>query len=77
MDIKESEKSFSSLTFKIVYKTYIINNSQKEYIEDFCKYYPNVEYCSRPNIGYGPAHNMSIRKSLIPEQLVQNSDVIF
>lgn len=29
----------------------------------YCKYYSNVDRI-RPNIGYKPAHNVAIRKSL-------------
>lgn len=50
-DLGELKKCFSSLTSKIVDKIYIVDNSQEKYIEDFCKDYPNVEYCSRSNIG--------------------------
>lgn len=79
-DLGELKKCFSSLTSKIVDKIYIVDNSQEKYIEDFCKDYPNVEYCSRSNIGYGPAHNVAIRKSLeagTKYHLVLNSDVYF
>lgn len=77
-DLEELKKCFSSLTSNIVGKIYIVDNSQQKYIKDFCNGYTNVEYTSRPNIGYGPAHNVAIKKSLEAGKkyyLVLNRDV--
>ena len=64
-EVEELKKCFNSLTSKMVKNIYVVDNSSKKYIEDFCKEYHNVIYIASENVGYGAAHNKAIR-------LVQN-----
>jgi len=77
---EELRTCLASLRTPSVSTIYIVDNSQQEYIRDFCRDYPNVVYIGSANIGYGGAHNIAIRKAM--EQgsryhLVLNSDVYF
>ena len=79
-DVDELKKCFNSLYSKIVDTIYIVDNSNQQYLSDFCNGYPNVEYIPNNNIGYGAAHNIAIRKAIAMGSryhLVLNSDVYF
>lgn len=79
-NLEELKKCFCSLTSPLISKIYIIDNSRQKYIENFCEGYANVEYFACDNIGYGPGHNIAIRKVLDLDSkyhLVLNSDVYF
>ena len=77
----ELRKCLSSLTSPIVKIIYIVDNSNQQYISDFCKKYPNVIYIGSENVGYGAGHNKALRKALenkeLKYHLVLNSDVYF
>lgn len=79
-DINELKRCFESLNSSSVKRVYVVDNSQQQYIMDFCKAFPNVEYIPSKNIGYGASHNKAIRKSMLDGtnyHLVLNSDVYF
>lgn len=78
--IAELEKCFGSLHTEVVDKIFIIDNSSKDYLADYCKAKEKVEYIANKNTGYGAAHNIAIRKTLdsgTKYHLVLNSDVYF
>lgn len=80
-DTVELRTCLHSLRSKNVGCVYIIDNSQKEYLADFCQEFENVEYIPSENVGYGAAHNIAIRKAIQSKKskyhLVLNSDVYF
>ncbi len=78
--ISELEKCFGSLHTEVVDKIFVIDNSSKDYLADYCRTKQKVEYIATKNIGYGGAHNIAIRKTLesgSKYHLVLNSDVYF
>lgn len=79
-DIKELQRCIDSLRTEFVNRIYVVDNSQKEYLESFCMDIERVEYIPSDNIGYGAAHNIAIRKAIdlgSKYHLVLNSDVYF
>lgn len=79
-ELDELSKCLYSLSSPLISYIYIIDNSSEKYIYDFCLQYPNIEYISSTNVGYGTGHNIAIRKSLEINSnyhLVLNSDVYF
>lgn len=79
-DIEELRLCLNSLIAEEVSKIYVIDNSRKHYIEEFCKEWEKVEYEGSDNVGYGAGHNVALRKALAcksPYHLVLNSDVRF
>ena len=77
----ELAKCLSSLASPIVKTIFIVDNSNQQYLNDFCKKYPNVIYIGSENVGYGAGHNKALRKALedkdLKYHLVLNSDVYF
>ena len=77
----ELRKCLSSLASPIVKTIYIVDNSNQQYLSDFCKEYDNVVYIGGENVGYGAGHNKALRKALEDKELkyhlVLNSDVYF
>ena len=79
-DTEELKKCLASLSSSQVMKIYVVDNSQQQYLNDFCKGLNKVEYIASENVGYGAAHNKAIRKALesgVKYHLVLNSDVYF
>ncbi len=79
-NIEELSKCFQSLESPLLSRIYIIDNSNKKYIADFCLPHSCVEYISSKNIGYGSGHNKALKKALGVKSkyhLVLNSDVYF
>lgn len=80
-DVEELKVCFGSLASNMVKTIYVVDNSSKKYIEDFCKEYKNVVYIASENVGYGAAHNKAIRLAQadkdVKYHLVLNSDVYF
>lgn len=80
-DVEELKACFASLTSKMVKTIYMVDNSSKEYIAEFCRGYENVVYIASENVGYGAAHNKAIRLAQadkdVKYHLVLNSDVYF
>jgi GT2 family glycosyltransferase len=79
-ETEELQKCLDSLQSELVNKIYVVDNSRQKYIENFCKGKDKVEYIHDKNIGYGAAHNIAIRKSIVygaKYHLVLNSDVYF
>lgn len=79
-DLVELTKCLQSLVSPLIYKVYIIDNSNQTYIADFCQKYANVEYIGSRNVGYGAGHNQALRKVLKTNSeyhLILNSDVYF
>ena len=78
--LEELARCFDSLKSKVVDNIYVIDNSSKDYLANFCIGTEKVEYMASNNIGYGAAHNKAIRKSMElgkKYHLVLNSDVHF
>lgn len=80
-DIEELKLCLESLQSGVVSKIYIIDNSRRAYIEEFCKGKDKIEYIGSENVGYGAGHNQALRR-LVEEKesdyhLVLNSDVRF
>lgn len=78
--IPELKKCFDSLQSEVVDRIFVIDNSSKDYLANFCKIKKRVEYIESKNIGYGAAHNIAIRKAIefgSKYHLVLNSDVYF
>ena len=77
----ELTKCLSSLASPIVKTIFIVDNSNQQYLSDFCKEYDNVIYIGSENVGYGAGHNKALRKALedkdLKYHLVLNSDVYF
>jgi len=80
-DVEELKVCFRSLTSEMIKTIYIVDNSSKQYISDFCKKFDNVIYIASDNVGYGAAHNKAIRLAMadknVKYHLVLNSDVYF
>lgn len=79
-DTEELKRCLESLRSSLVKIIYVIDNSQQQYLADFCKIQDNVEYIPSTNVGYGAAHNIAIRKAMesgARYHLVLNSDVYF
>ena len=79
-DLGELKKCLDSLTSPLISKIYIVDNSNQQYIADFCKEQDKVEYIGSENVGYGAGHNQALRKIVGTEvkyHLVLNSDVYF
>lgn len=79
-DTKELKKCIDSLCSSQVGKIYVVDNSQQQYLAEFCKGKDKVEYIASENVGYGAAHNKAIKKALLngaKYHLVLNSDVYF
>lgn len=79
-NLEELSKCFQSLTSPLISRIYIVDNSNEQYIADFCQQYANVVYISSKNVGYGAGHNQALRQVLGSEEkyhLVLNSDVYF
>lgn len=79
-DTEELGKCLASLISPQVSGIYVVDNSQQQYLSDFCRGRKSVEYISSENIGYGAAHNIAIRKAMVSGakyHLVLNSDVYF
>ncbi len=80
-DTDELGKCLASLDDPIVKQIYIVDNSNQQYISDFCKNHPKVIYLGSENVGYGAGHNIALRKAMEDTELkyhiVLNSDVYF
>ena len=79
-DLGELKKCLDSLTSPLISKIYIVDNSNQQYIADFCKEQKRVEYIGSENVGYGAGHNQALRKIVgtkVKYHLVLNSDVYF
>lgn len=80
-DLEELAKCLKSLNSPLVSDIYIVDNSNQQYISDFCKQYKNVIYIGSKNVGYGPGHNQALRRILnegnAKYHIVLNSDVYF
>lgn len=61
-----------------VLRTFVVDNSQSDYIARICAQHSSVNYIPSENIGYGAGHNKALRKALelgVDYHLVMNSDV--
>ena len=79
-NLEELSQCLHSLTSSLISRIYIVDNSNEQYIADFCQQYTNVEYIGSKNVGYGAGHNQALRQVLGSEEeyhLVLNSDVYF
>ncbi|WP_455669723.1 glycosyltransferase family 2 protein [Phocaeicola sp.] len=79
-NLEELSQCLQSLTSPLISRIYIVDNSNQQYISDFCNQYTNVEYISSKNVGYGAGHNQALRQVLKSGEkyhLVLNSDVYF
>ena len=79
-NLEELSQCLQSLTSPLISRIYIVDNSNQQYIADFCNQYTNVEYISSDNVGYGAGHNQALRQVLKSGEkyhLVLNSDVYF
>lgn len=79
-DLGELSKCLDSLSSDIVSCVYVIDNSSRKYISDFCCRYDKVKYIPGPNVGYGAGHNRALRivmQTGSKYHLVLNSDVFF
>lgn len=80
-DREELEKCLKSLSSLAVCKIYIVDNSPTPQIGDVCAHFAQTDYIfNNANIGFGAAHNIAIRRSIIDGvkyHLVLNSDVYF
>ena len=79
-NLEELAKCLQSLSSKLVSRIYIVDNSNQQYIADFCRQYPCVTYMASENVGYGAGHNQALRQVLDLREkyhLVLNSDVYF
>lgn len=79
-NLEELSRCLQSLTSSLVSCIYIIDNSNQQYIADFCRQYDKVVYIGSDNVGYGAGHNQALRKVLDSGDkyhLVLNSDVYF
>ena len=77
-DLGELKKCLDLMTSPLVSKIYIVDNSNQQYIADFCKEQKRLEYIGSENVGYGAGHNQALRKIVGTEvkyHLVLNSDV--
>lgn len=79
-DLTELQKCLESLRSDRIGRIYIVDNSQEDYLKEFCKEYHIVQYIPSENVGYGAAHNIAIKASIAAGSqfhLVLNSDVYF
>lgn len=79
-NLEELSKCLQSLKSHLISDIYIVDNSNKKYIADFCSQYANVVYIGSKNVGYGAGHNQVLRQVLHSNEkyhLVLNSDVYF
>ena len=79
-DLTELWKCLESLRSDRIGRIYIVDNSQEDYLKEFCKEYHTVQYIPSENVGYGAAHNIAIRAAIVAGSqyhLVLNSDVYF
>lgn len=79
-DEEELKACLASLSSPVVEKIFIVDNGREERLRLLAEEYPNVDYIPNPNVGYGAAHNVAIRKALDAHtdyHLVLNSDVYF
>lgn len=79
-NLDELTQCLTSLNTPLVSRIFIIDNSNQEYIAEFCKKYTKVLYIGSNNVGYGAGHNQALRKVLKSNEkyhLVLNSDVYF
>lgn len=79
-DLEELSKCLKSLKTTLVNRVYIVDNSNKRYIEDFCSQYNNIIYLGSKNVGYGAGHNKALKKIIgtnVKYHLILNSDVYF
>ena len=79
-NLEELSQCLQSLTSPLISKIYIVDNSNQQYIADFCQQYANVEYIGSKNVGYGAGHNQALRQVIESREkyhLVLNSDVYF
>jgi hypothetical protein len=80
-DLQELSRCLQSLTSPQIARIYIVDNSNQQYIADFCKSYDKVQYIASANNGYGSGHNQAIRLALENQEttyhLVLNADVYF
>lgn len=78
-DVKELESCLRSLVSPLVDSIYIVDNSNKSYIAEFCKEIDKVVYVGNDNVGYGAGHNVALRQTInrADYHLVLNSDVRF
>ncbi len=78
--LEELSKCLQSLISPLVSHIYIVDNSNRQYIADFCQRYVNVVYIGSCNVGYGAGHNQALERVLDSKakyHLVLNSDVYF
>ena len=64
----------------VIRRIYIIDNARSELTRRVVLSYPKANYTPSDNIGYGRAHNIALRESLLtgtPLHLVLNSDIDF
>ena len=77
---EELKNCLENLNHELIKKVFVIDNSKQKYIEEICQSFEYVVYRASDNIGYGAAHNIAIRDSLITKSkyhLVVNSDISF
>lgn len=61
-------------------RAFVIDNGDVHNLKKICNEYPRVEYMHVENRGYGAAHNIALRKSIvdgIKYHLVMNPDVVW
>lgn len=82
-NIAELEQCLKSLTSPLISDIFIIDNSNQQYIANFCHNYKcnsAIRYIGNSNIGYGPGHNLALKQVINTNtqyHLVLNSDVYF
>ena len=80
-DHDELKKCIDSMRKNGIAPIYISDNSPSDELKDFCSQLDGVEYIfNNANIGYGPGHNVAIKKAQeihADYHLVINSDVYF
>ena len=78
-DIAELQCCIESLQSPVVKTIYVVDNSSRDYIAQFCAK-NNIVYIPSENVGYGAAHNKAMRLAIqagSPYHLVINSDIYF
>lgn len=79
-DLEELSRCLQSLESSLILKIFIVDNSNQEYIANFCSQYANVTYLGGENVGYGAGHNRALQQVLnldVKYHLILNSDVYF
>lgn len=79
-DLQELKRCLQSLSSSLVSKIYIVDNSNQQYMADFCKSIEKMEYIGSNNVGYGAGHNQALKLALKSNEkyhLVLNTDVYF